>query len=77
MYRMRIIPTNRANSCRANTCATPGFSSNAPQLDSYINMMKYSRYVPNHFQNLFDSSLILSLPIFQISWRSTHNALSC
>jgi len=35
-----------------------------------------NHYIPDHFQNLFNSSLFHNLPVPQISWKSAHNLLS-
>ena len=39
-------------------------------------MTKYPDYIPDYFQNLVNSSLVHSLPIPQISWKSSDIILS-
>jgi len=43
----------------------------------FINTTKCSEYAPNNFQNLNNSSVIRSLPISQLSWKSADNFWSC
>ena len=49
--------------------------SHRPTTGLSTNTIKYHEYASDHFKNLLNTFLVHSLPILQISRKSTHNVL--